>query len=52
MALSDKRKNYNVILEVTVKNEIDRIAKENDRSSSNLINWILKKHIESGEDGE
>lgn len=44
--LSDKKKVYNIILEKNVKDEIDKIAKLEDRSSSAMINWILKKYIE------
>jgi predicted DNA-binding protein len=44
--LSDKKKVYNIILEKEVKNKIDNIAKENDRSSSYMINFILKKYLE------
>ena len=44
--LSDKKKVYNIILEKEIKNKIDDIAKENDRSSSYMINFILKKYLE------
>jgi metal-responsive CopG/Arc/MetJ family transcriptional regulator len=44
--LSDKKKIYNIILEKQVKEEIDKIAKNEDRSGSSMINWILKKYIE------
>jgi len=44
--LSDKKKIYNVILEKEVKEKIDKVAKEQDRSSSNLINFVLKKYLE------
>lgn len=44
--LSEKKKIFNIILEKLVKEEIDRMAIEDDRSSSAMINWILKKYIE------
>jgi predicted DNA-binding protein len=44
--LSDKKKIYNIILEKEVKEIIDKVAKEQDRSSSNLINFVLKKYLE------
>jgi hypothetical protein len=49
MALSDKKRSFNIILEVDIKNEIDRIADEEYRSTSSLINYVLKKYIESRE---
>jgi len=45
--LSDKKKVYNVILEKEVKEKIDNLAKEQDRSSSYMINFILKKYLEN-----
>jgi predicted transcriptional regulator len=47
MALSDKKKVYNIILEKEVKQKIDDIAKAENRSSSYIINYILKKFIEN-----
>lgn len=44
--LSDKKKIYNIILEKCIKEKIDEIAKIEDRSSSAMINWILKRYIE------
>jgi predicted DNA-binding protein len=44
--LSDKKKIYNIILDKQTKEKIDEIAKAEDRSSSAMINWILKKYIE------
>lgn len=44
--LSRFKKSYNVILEIAVKQNIDAIAKEQERSSSWLINHVLKKYIE------
>jgi hypothetical protein len=32
-------------VEKCVKEEIDKIAKLEDRSGSSMINWILKKYI-------
>jgi predicted transcriptional regulator len=52
MALGANKHSYNIILDIAVKNEIDRIADEEMRSSSNLINLILKQYIESREGGE
>ena len=45
MSLSDNKKVYNIILQKQVKNEIDDIARKEERSSSNLINLILKKFV-------
>lgn len=45
MMLSDKKKTHNIILEKWVKEEIDKIAKQEDRSASSMINWILKQYI-------
>ena len=44
--LSDKKRVYNIILEKKVKEELEKISKEQDRSLSNLINHVLKKWIE------
>jgi predicted transcriptional regulator len=44
--LSDKKHIYNIILEKAVKKQIDEIAKSQERSSSWLINSILKKWLE------
>ena len=50
MALGNTKKSFNIVLEKTVKEQIDKIAKENEyRSSSNLINYLLKKYIEDRE---
>lgn len=46
MSLSEEKKIYNIILQKTVKEKIDTIAKTEERSSSNLINLILKRFIE------
>lgn len=46
LALSENKKIYSIILEKGVKESIDAFAKSEDRSSSNLINYILKKFIE------
>jgi predicted DNA-binding protein len=43
--ISDKKKIYSIILEKEVKENIDQIAKQEDRSTSAMINWILKKYI-------
>jgi predicted transcriptional regulator len=52
MALSDKKKSYNIILEKWVKYELDKIAKMENRSTSSLINHLLKQYIEKREGGE
>jgi predicted transcriptional regulator len=44
--LSDRKKTYNIILDKEIKTKLDEIAKSEDRSSSAMINWILKKYIE------
>ena len=44
--LSDKKKVYSIILDKKVKADIDRIAKEQDRSVSWLINDALKRWLE------
>ena len=43
--LSDKKKVYNVILEKEVKDKINIIAMENERSFSNMVNLILKEYL-------
>jgi hypothetical protein len=43
--LSDKKKVYNVILEKEVKDKINTIAMENERSFSNMVNLILKEYL-------
>ena len=45
MSLSNDKKVFNIILQKIVKDRIDEIAKSEERSSSNLINLILKKFI-------
>lgn len=47
MALGDKKKSYNVVLEIDIKVKIDEIARNDNRSTSYLINNILKQYIES-----
>jgi len=44
--LSDRKKVYGIILEKVVKNGIDKAAKEQERSSSWLINDILKNYLQ------
>jgi predicted transcriptional regulator len=51
MTLGQNKKSYLIVLEKSVKEKIDEIALKNSRSSSNLINLILKQYIES-RDGE
>ncbi len=46
LSLGKDKKIYNIILEKQVKELIDEIARIEDRSSSNLINRILKKYVE------
>jgi len=45
--LGENKKVYNIILEKTVKSDIDKIAKATNRSSSNLINHVLSNYIKS-----
>lgn len=45
--LNEKKKVYNIILEKQVKEEIDKLATKEDRSTSSMINWILKKYLET-----
>jgi predicted transcriptional regulator len=45
--LSKNKKTYTIILDVKVKDDIDKLAKEQDRSSSWLINHILKEYLEN-----
>ena len=45
MTLSKDKKVYTIILEIQIKKKIDEFAKKHDRSSSNLINHILKQFI-------
>jgi predicted transcriptional regulator len=49
--LGENKKVYNIILEKEVKKEIDKIAKENERSSSWLINHVLKEFIKNSPSG-
>jgi predicted transcriptional regulator len=44
--LSENKHIYNIILEKAIKKQIDEIAKTQERSSSWLINNILKKWLE------
>jgi predicted transcriptional regulator len=43
--LSENKKAFNIILDKKVKEEIDKIAREQERSSSWLINDILKIYL-------
>jgi predicted transcriptional regulator len=43
--LSDRKKVYGIILDKKVKEEIDKVANNMERSSSWLINDILKKYL-------
>jgi predicted DNA-binding protein len=45
--ISDNKKIYNIILEKEVKARIDKIAKEQDRSTSWLVNSILKRYYKN-----
>lgn len=45
MALGDKKKSYNVVLEIDTKIKIEEIARKDNRSTSYLINYILKQYI-------
>lgn len=45
--LGENKKVYNIILEKEVKKEIDKIAEKDERSSSWLINHILKEYLKS-----
>lgn len=49
MALSDKKKSYNIVLEKHLKSELDKIAKMENRSTSNLINHLLKQYLKDRE---
>jgi hypothetical protein len=49
MALGDKKKSYNIILEKYIKNEIDKIARLENRSASSLVNSILKQYLKDRE---
>ena len=49
LALGKDKKIYNIILEKQVKEAIDELARMEDRSSSNLINRLLKKYIEEND---
>jgi len=46
MVLSENKKIYSIILDKKVKADIDKIAKEQDRSGSSMVNWVLKKYID------
>ncbi|MDD4779092.1 MAG: hypothetical protein PHT02_00615 [Tissierellia bacterium] len=50
--LGEKKKVYNIILEKKVKQKIDEVAQQEDRSSSAMINWILKKWIEENHNND
>jgi predicted transcriptional regulator len=43
--LSEKKKIYNIILEKEVKEKIEEIARNMERSTSWLVNDVLKKFI-------
>lgn len=47
--LSDKKKVYSIILDREIKEKIDKIANDEDRSSSAMINHILKKYIQENQ---
>lgn len=47
MTLGKNKKVFSIILDIEVKEEIDKIADNDLRSSSNLINKILKDYIKS-----
>lgn len=44
--LGKNKKVYSIILDKEIKEEIDKIASEQERSSSWLINAILKKYLD------
>lgn len=46
MTLSDKKKIYTIILEKEVRDIIEQMAKEQQRSISGMINYALRKFIE------
>lgn len=46
MVLSENKKVFSIILDKKVKENIDKIAKEQDRSTSSMVNWVLKKFID------
>ena len=50
MGLSSEKTRCQVILEKTTKEKIEKLAKEQDRSLSNMINFILKEFIKQQED--
>ena len=44
--LGDKKKVYSIILDKNIKQKIDELAIQDGRSSSAMINQILKKYVE------
>lgn len=50
VGLSSEKTRCQVILEKTTKEKIEKLAKEQDRSLSNMINFILKEFIKQQED--
>ena len=50
MGLKESKCRCQVILEKTTKEKIEKLAKEQDRSLSNMINFILKEFIKQQED--
>lgn len=46
LSLSDDKKVYNIILNKSIKERIEEIAKLEARSTSNLVNLVLKNFIE------
>lgn len=52
MALGNKKKSYNVVLDIDTKIKIDGIAIKENRSTSSLINYVLKQFIESKKESE
>lgn len=50
VGLKDTKTRCQVILEKTTKEKIEKLAKEQDRSLSNMINFILKEFIKQQED--